>query len=278
MTSALISCAELAAARGRENLHVLDASYYLPNEGKNPHSIFLEGHISGAQFFDIDLICERTSHLPHMLPNASDFAKAASQLGLKDADEIIVYDQRGIFSAARVWWMFRTFGHTKISVLNGGLPAWRDSGLPVVAGAAQLPKAGSFTAKFDASKVRSLAEMQRNLVTHKEAVLDARAAGRFDGSVPEPRPGMRSGHIPGAKSMPFQTLQENGHMLPPDALRKIFTGAGITPETAVVTSCGSGVTAAVITLGLAIAGLPEGTIYDGSWSEWGSLSDTPIEV
>jgi thiosulfate/3-mercaptopyruvate sulfurtransferase len=174
--------------------------------------------------------------------------------------------------------MFRVFGHDNVSVLDGGLPGWVEAGGAVASGAPTPAAAGHFHAGFRAGLVRNLAQMKANLASHAELVLDARAAGRFNGSVPEPRPGMKSGHIPGAKSLPFTELLQDGKMLPAAILRAKFAGLGVTPDKKIVTSCGSGVTAAVLTLGLAVAGLPQGALYDGSWSEWGGRDDTPIEV
>ncbi len=240
--------------------------------------MFLAAHLPGARFFDIDKVVDAASPLPHMLPTPETFAAAVALLGVSSSDHVIVYDQRGLFSAARLWWMFRVFGQDNVSVLDGGLPGWIEAGGAVSAGAPDPVAAGKFTAGFRPELVRSLDQMKANLQSHAELVLDARAAGRFDGGVPEPRPGMKSGHIPGAKSLPFTELLQDGKMLPPAILRAKFTGLGVKPDTKLVTSCGSGVTAAVLTLGLAVAGLPQGALYDGSWSEWGSRDDTPIEV
>ncbi len=259
-------------------IRLLDATYYLPNEAKDATSLFQAAHIPGARFFDIDKVVDAASPLPHMLPTPETFAAAIAALGVSHSDHVVVYDQRGLFSAARLWWMFRVFGHDAVSVLDGGLPGWTEAGGAVASGIPALAMAGHFTAGFRPGLVRSLEQMSANLQSHAELVLDARAAGRFDGSVPEPRPGMRSGHIPGAKSLPFTELLQDGKMLPPAILRAKFAGLGVTPDTRVVTSCGSGVTAAVLTLGLAVAGLPQGALYDGSWSEWGGRNDTPIEV
>jgi thiosulfate/3-mercaptopyruvate sulfurtransferase len=273
----LVSVRWLRERLGTPPLRVVDATYYLPNEAKDAAALFAAGHIPGAGFFDIDAVADTSSGLPHMLPSAEMFADAVGGLGIGNASQVVVYDQRGVFSSARLWWMFQVFGHDAVAVLDGGLPAWREAGGEIETGPMHPVKA-NFTAGFRPHLVRGLAEMRANADSRRELVLDARAAGRFDGSVPEPRPGMRSGHIPGARSLPFTALLENQHFLPPAQLAEKFAAAGITPGTPVVTSCGSGVTAAVLTLGMVLAGLPQGSLYDGSWSEWGARADTPVEV
>lgn len=256
-----------------------DASFYLPNEPEDARGLFAAGHPPGAQFFDIERIADTQSGLPHMLPAPDDFAGAVRSLGVSNASRVIIYDQRGIFSAPRVWWMFKVFGHDNVAVLDGGLPEWRRQGLPVETGPARARPRGEFTATFRGNLVRGLDEMRRNLAAHDEIVLDARATGRFTGAVPEPRPGMRSGHVPGAVSLPFTALlDEDGMMKSPEALRACFAEAKVTGQDRIVTMCGSGVTAAVLTLGLAQAGLALGALYDGSWAEWGGRRDTRIET
>ena len=274
---ALITPAEARARRGGDRV-IFDATYYLPNEDQDAFALFKVAHLPGARFFDLDAISNARSTLPHMLPQPEEFARAVAAEGVGDTTEVIVYDQRGIFSAARAWWMFRAFGHDAVSVLDGGLPAWIAQGGAIETGIATPATPARFTARFRPEMVWSLGDVMNNLRTKDATLLDARPAGRFDASVPEPRAGMRGGHIPGAVSLPFTEVLRDGRMRPPDTLRARFAALGIDGSRPVVTSCGSGVTAAVLNLAMVAAGLPEPALYDGSWSEWGGRADTPIEV
>ena len=269
----------LAAHLGEPDLKIIDATLFLPSEGFDAARGFAQAHVPGAQRFDIDAFSEPATALPHMRPSAERFSQLAGVLGLGSDDRVVCYDQRGLFSAARAWWLLRYFGHQRAAVLDGGLPAWVAAGHATEAGEAAAPAPGSFVTRPEPARERSLADLRRNLETGAELVVDARSAARFHAQAPEPRAGMRGGHIPGAVNLPFGDLLESGGTLLPVArLRERLAGAGIGQDRPVVTSCGSGVTACVITLAMAVAGLPEGAVYDGSWSEWGGRPDTPLEV
>ncbi len=278
MTHALIDATALRRRLGDVSLRVLDATIWLPGEGREARAEYAAGHIPGARFFDIETFSDPDTTLPHMAPTAGRFAKLAGALGLSGDEEVVVYDQRGLFSAPRAWWLLRLFGHPRVAVLDGGLPAWRAAGHPVESGAPEPWPAATFRPDLRAARVRGIGDVLDNLASGHELVLDARAAARFTGSAPEPRPGMRSGHIPGSRNLPFTDLLVAGKtMLPPDALRARLAASGADGSRPVVTSCGSGITATVLTLAMLVAGLPEGAVYDGSWSEWGGRPDTPVE-
>jgi thiosulfate/3-mercaptopyruvate sulfurtransferase len=258
---------------------VFDCTYYLPTEQRDATAEFVAGHIPSAGFFDINAIADHDTDLPHMVPSPGRFARLIGELGISNATRVVFYDQKGLNSAARGWWMMNLFGHDRSGVLDGGLPKWVAEGRSLEAGLPPRAKPTIFRPDFHAHRLRGIGDMLANIPTQAEIVLDARPAGRFNGTAQEPRPGMRSGHIPGAKSLPIATVMTAEQtMLPPDQLRAIFAGLGVDGTKPVVTSCGSGVTATILTLAMARAGLPLGAVYDGSWSEWGARQDTPIEV
>jgi thiosulfate/3-mercaptopyruvate sulfurtransferase len=272
----LVDAEWLAERIGAPRLRVLDASFYLPTEGQDAPALFHAGHIPGARFFDIDQVADTETDLPHMLPTPGRFARLVGALGIGNGDLVVIYDQKGIFSAPRAWWMFRLFGHEQVAVLDGGLPGWKAFGGRIETGEPPPPAPAHFVPDYHAARVRGLGDMRDNLHSKAELVLDARPAGRFEGSAPEPRPNLPSGHIPGAVSLPASELLQAGRtMQPPDALRARFAAAGVDGTRPVVTSCGTGVSAAIITFGLHLAGLPEGSLYDGSWTEWAARPDTP---
>jgi thiosulfate/3-mercaptopyruvate sulfurtransferase len=275
--SSLVTTEWLAQNLGRRDVRVVDGSWHMPQLKRDARAEFAQAHIPGAVFFDIDAIADRRTPLPHMLPRASEFAQAVGRLGIGSRDRVIVYDTRGVTSAARVWWTFRVFGHDAVFVLDGGLPRWRAEGRTVEAGS-PTPRPRRFTARLRRSLVRDLAGMRQNVTTRKAQVLDARSRGRFAGTEPEPRAGLRGGHIPGSFNLPYDELYEkDGTMLPADALRTKFEAAGLDLTRPVVTSCGSGITASVLALGLHVIGRPDVAVYDGSWTEWGGRDDTPVE-
>ena len=275
----LVTTEWLAETLGAADLIVFDATKYLPNEAKDGQAEFLKSHIPGARYFDIDLVADADTDLPHMVPTPGRFAKLMEQLGVSNTSRIVFYDQKGLASAARGWWLMELFGHDQAAVLDGGLPKWVRESRPTGDGAGAAPAAGVFRPDYRASQVRGIGDILRNVQSHSELVLDARAAGRFTGAVPEPREGMRSGHIPGSASVPYtDLLKPDGTFKPAGEVRARFEAAGVDGSKPLVTSCGSGVTACILTLGLRIAGFHEGAVYDGSWTEWGGRPDTPIEV
>ncbi|MCH9013360.1 MAG: 3-mercaptopyruvate sulfurtransferase [Proteobacteria bacterium] len=279
-SDALVDTGWLAEHLEAPDVRVVDASYYLPHEGLDPRAEYHAHHLPGAVFFDIDEIADTDSPLPHMLPAPEKFSSRVRKLGLGDGLRIVVYDQRGIWSAPRVWWAFRLFGHEDVAVLDGGLPKWLSEGRPVAEGPVQA-EARHFTARMNTLMVRDKAQLLANLESRREQVLDARAAGRFTGEQPEPRPGMRGGHIPGSLSLPFANLvdPETQTMLAPEALEARFLAVGLDLSRPVVTTCGSGITAGVLAFGLHLLGHRRTAVYDGSWAEWGLPDgDTPVET
>lgn len=275
----LVTTEWLAGELGKPDIVVFDATKYLPNEPKDGKTEFLAAHIPGARYFDIDQVADQDTDLPHMVPTPGRFGKLMAGLGVSNGSRIVFYDQKGLASAARGWWLMGVFGHDNVAVLDGGLPKWAREGRSTQSGEPAAAVPGTFRPDYRATLVRGVGDMLRNVLNRGELVLDARAAGRFTGEVPEPRAGMRSGHIPGSASVPnTDLLNADGTFKPAGVLRARFEAAGVGPDSRVVTSCGSGVTACILTLGLRLAGLPEGAVYDGSWSEWGGRPDTPIEV
>jgi len=262
------------------NVIVLDASYHLPTAKRDPDAEFVEQHIPGALRFDIEEISDHDATLPHMLPTPEQFDEAMQDLGVGAGMQVVVYDSVGLFSAARAWWMFRYFGHDEVAVLDGGLPAWVDAGQTVESDRGRVvPPPHPFKSHVHPQWVVDAEDLLNNIDSQEHLVLDARANPRFKGEAAEPRPGMRAGHIPGSANVPFSDLldSETGCFKSVDAVRSRFADAGV-DHLPVIVSCGSGVTACVLALGLEIAGLPEPKLYDGSWSEWGSRDDLPIET
>lgn len=273
----MVSTEWLAAELGKRDLIVLDATMYLPNEAKNGQAEYVKAHIPGARYFDIDQFADTDTDLPHMVPAPGRFAKLIGALGVSNSSRIVFYDQKGLASAARGWWLMGLFGHDNAAVLDGGLPKWVREGRPVESGDPAPPVPVTFRPDFRARRLRGVGDLIANITGKQEFVLDARAAGRFTGELAEPRAGMRGGHIPGSASVPYtDLLNADGTFRDPAALRARFAQAGVDGGKPVVTSCGSGVTACILTLGLRLAGLPEGAVYDGSWTEWGGRADTPV--
>lgn len=253
---------------------IVDASWHLPTEKRDPQAEYLQKHIPGAVFFDIDAI-SYPSDLPHMVPTAEVFTAAVGKLGLQKNNTVIVYDTKGLFSAARVWWTLSVFGFENVKILDGGLPAWEQAGLELESGEVNREPI-VVEASLDETAVVSAADVLNASGSGAAEILDARSQGRFDGVDPEPRKGLRGGHIPGSKCLPFTTLLNDGKLKSNDELKAIFTALNLATDKPVYTSCGSGVTAAVLTLGLHCIGTSDTALYDGSWTEWGGREDLPV--
>jgi thiosulfate/3-mercaptopyruvate sulfurtransferase len=276
---ALVSAEWLASQLHSSDLIVFDASWYMPAEARDAQAEYRRAHLPGAVFFDIDAIADTESALPHMAPTAARFEHMVGALGVSAASRVVFYDQKGVFSSARGWWLMRLFGHERCAVLDGGLPKWQREGRAIEQGAAATAPAAVFRASLNARYLRGLGDVLANLQTGRELLLDARSADRFHARVPEPRPGLRSGHVPASRNLPYtELLSSEQTLLPAAQLRARFEARGVDAHSAVVTSCGSGLTAAVLNLALEVAGWPIGALYDGSWSEWGARADAPIEV
>ncbi len=272
----MVSTGWLAARLSAPDIVVVDASWYLPAMNRDPDAEYRAARIPGAIRFDIDTVKDSDTTLPHMLPSPVKFASMARKLGIGDGMKIVVYDGIGLFSAPRVWWTFKTMGARDVAILDGGLPKWLAEGHPIEDGPPRPRQERHFTVRFDHSRVRDMASVARALETGSHQVVDARPAARFSGEVPEPRPGVRSGHMPGALSVPADTLVADGRLRPADEIRAAVAAAGVDPARQIITSCGSGVTAATLLLALDSIGLDRKSLYDGSMAEWGSTADMPL--
>jgi thiosulfate/3-mercaptopyruvate sulfurtransferase len=273
----LVSTEWLAEHRDAPDVKVVDATWFLPTLDRDARAEYAQAHIPGAVYFDIDDIADDASALPHMLPSPVKFSSRMRKLGLGDGTRVVVYDNNRYSASARAWWMLRLFGHPDVAVLDGGLAKWRAEGRPVD-DRPVVPREAHFTARQNNLLVRDLEQIRSNLVARREQVIDARSAGRFAGTEPEPRAGLRGGHVPQSVNLPYQDLiAADGTLLPPAELRRRFAALGIDQRRPIVTTCGSGVTACTVALALHQLGAPDVAVYDGSWSEWGGRSDTPVE-
>lgn len=274
-STTFVSTDWLAANLDDPAVAIIDGSWYLPTENRDAEAEYRKAHIPGAVFFNLDKVADTSSGLPHMLPAPEEFARAVGALGISDKQTIVVYDGAGLFSAPRVRWTFRTMGAPDVRILEGGFPQWIADGRPVESGE-QKPAPKVFAAKLDAAAVRSIAEVRNIVATGSATVVDARSGERFRGEAPEPRPGLRSGHMPGSRNLPSGALVADGRLKGDAEIEAAFAAAGVDPNKPIVTSCGSGVTAAILALGLETIGARNVALYDGSWAEWGGAQDAPV--
>lgn len=277
MSNDIVSTQWLADHLGSPDIAIIDASWHLPTANRDAKKEFAEAHIPGAQFFDIDELSDTASSLPHMLPSPEKFSSRMRKMGIGDGKRVIAYDSVGLFSAARAWWMFKVFGHDDVAVLDGGLKKWLAEGRATEDGSALPRQERHFTARFKGSMVKDMKEVAAALKSGTAQVADARSGTRFRGEEVEPRPHVRAGHMPGARNVHYASLlKADGTLKSPTEITAVFEAAGVDLAKPVITSCGSGVTAAILTLGLTLTGARDHALYDGSWTEWGGRTDTPI--